>query len=194
MLEKLMKSCELWLWGTIFLSWLILHNVTLSAERRLIEQARKRAEAKDTTLNAEFRRWSEQYVESSLTPSENSQSPSNQKTCNSIFKKFSSRFAKSCRILLFIKSHWKSLKYTCIPFTIPWSWLERLPGIAGVCILKTFKTAKVLWGPKLPIHSNRENREAWANKSCSLIYKNYFFSIYISEDPQWMKNPSRLPF
>jgi hypothetical protein len=42
----------------------MLQNVTLSAEKDLIERARRRAEAKDTTLNAEFRRWLEQYVES----------------------------------------------------------------------------------------------------------------------------------
>ncbi len=41
----------------------MLQNITLSAEKTLIEEARKRAEAKNTTLNAEFRRWLEQYVE-----------------------------------------------------------------------------------------------------------------------------------
>jgi hypothetical protein len=45
----------------------MLHNVTLSAEKALIEQARRRAEAKNTTLNAEFRRWLEQYVETPQT-------------------------------------------------------------------------------------------------------------------------------
>lgn len=41
----------------------MLQNITLSADKTLIEQARRRAESKNTTLNAEFRRWLEQYVE-----------------------------------------------------------------------------------------------------------------------------------
>lgn len=45
----------------------MLKNVTLSADKDLIEQARRRAEAKNTTLNAEFRRWLEQYIETPLT-------------------------------------------------------------------------------------------------------------------------------
>ncbi len=45
----------------------MLQNVTLSAEKTLIEQARRRAEAKNTTLNAEFRRWLEQYVHATQT-------------------------------------------------------------------------------------------------------------------------------
>jgi len=45
----------------------MLKNVTLSAEKDLIEQARRRAEAKNTTLNAEFRRWLEQYIASPQT-------------------------------------------------------------------------------------------------------------------------------
>ena len=45
----------------------MLQNITLSAEKALIEQARRRAEAQNTTLNAEFRRWLEQYVESPQT-------------------------------------------------------------------------------------------------------------------------------
>jgi len=40
-----------------------LQNITLSAEKALIERARKRAEARKTTLNAEFRRWLEQYAD-----------------------------------------------------------------------------------------------------------------------------------
>ena len=40
-----------------------LQNITLSADKILIERARKRAETRKTTLNAEFRRWLEQYVE-----------------------------------------------------------------------------------------------------------------------------------
>jgi len=45
----------------------MLQNITLSAEKELIEQARRRAEAQNTTLNAEFRRWLKQYVESPRT-------------------------------------------------------------------------------------------------------------------------------
>jgi hypothetical protein len=41
----------------------MLKNITLSAENALIEQARQRAVAEHTTLNAEFRRWLVQYVE-----------------------------------------------------------------------------------------------------------------------------------
>jgi hypothetical protein len=41
----------------------MLENITLRAEETLIEQARRRAEAESTTLNAEFRRWLAQYVE-----------------------------------------------------------------------------------------------------------------------------------
>lgn len=41
----------------------MLQNITLSAEKVLIERARQRAEMQHTTLNAEFRRWLAQYVE-----------------------------------------------------------------------------------------------------------------------------------
>jgi len=41
----------------------MLQNVTLSAEKTLIQRARQRAEAENTTLNAEFRSWLAQYVE-----------------------------------------------------------------------------------------------------------------------------------
>ena len=41
----------------------MLKNITLSAEETLIERARQRAELENTTLNAEFRRWLQQYVE-----------------------------------------------------------------------------------------------------------------------------------
>ena len=39
-----------------------MRNITLSADEYLIEVARERARAKKTTLNAEFRRWLEQYT------------------------------------------------------------------------------------------------------------------------------------
>lgn len=41
----------------------MLTNVTFSAEKALIERARRRAEAQHSTLNAEFRRWLAQYSE-----------------------------------------------------------------------------------------------------------------------------------
>jgi hypothetical protein len=41
----------------------MLQNITLSAKKVLIEQARRRAKIQKTTLNAEFRRWLEQYVQ-----------------------------------------------------------------------------------------------------------------------------------
>jgi hypothetical protein len=40
-----------------------MKNITLSAEERLIRQARQRAEAENTTLNNEFRRWLTQYAQ-----------------------------------------------------------------------------------------------------------------------------------
>jgi len=45
----------------------MLQNITLSAKKTLIEQARRRAKLQKTTLNAEFRRWLEQYVETPQT-------------------------------------------------------------------------------------------------------------------------------
>ena len=39
-----------------------MKNITLSADERLIEAARQRAAAERTTLNAQFRRWLEDYV------------------------------------------------------------------------------------------------------------------------------------
>ena len=45
----------------------MLQNITLSAKKVLIEQARQRAKIQKTTLNAEFRRWLEQYVETPQT-------------------------------------------------------------------------------------------------------------------------------
>jgi hypothetical protein len=39
-----------------------MKNVTLSADEDLIEQARKVAESQNTTLNAAFREWLEDYA------------------------------------------------------------------------------------------------------------------------------------
>jgi hypothetical protein len=39
-----------------------MKNITLSADDRLIEEARARALRENTTLNAQFRRWLESYV------------------------------------------------------------------------------------------------------------------------------------
>lgn len=41
-----------------------MKNITLSADERLIEDARKRAQAEHTTLNEQFRRWLADYVRS----------------------------------------------------------------------------------------------------------------------------------
>jgi hypothetical protein len=40
-----------------------MKNITLSADERLIEAARKRARAEHTTLNEEFRRWLADYAQ-----------------------------------------------------------------------------------------------------------------------------------
>ena len=40
----------------------MLKNVTLSADENLIADARRRAAAENTTLNAQFRLWLEDYV------------------------------------------------------------------------------------------------------------------------------------
>lgn len=47
-----------------------LQNVTLSAKKPLIEKARRRAAANNTTLNAEFRRWLEEYANDPQTSDE----------------------------------------------------------------------------------------------------------------------------
>jgi hypothetical protein len=41
---------------------IVLKNVTLSAEERLIEQAREKARRERRTLNAVFREWLRRYV------------------------------------------------------------------------------------------------------------------------------------
>ena len=48
----------------------MLKNITLSAEKAMIERARQRAEARNTTLNSEFRRWLTKYVDSPQTPAD----------------------------------------------------------------------------------------------------------------------------
>ncbi len=40
----------------------MIKNITFSAEKAIIERARQRAKARNTTLNSEFRRWLTQYV------------------------------------------------------------------------------------------------------------------------------------
>lgn len=40
-----------------------MKNITLSADETLIEAARERARAEHTTLNEQFRRWLEDYVQ-----------------------------------------------------------------------------------------------------------------------------------
>ena len=39
-----------------------MKNITLSADERLIEDARKKARAEHTTLNEQFRRWLADYT------------------------------------------------------------------------------------------------------------------------------------
>jgi hypothetical protein len=39
-----------------------MKNITLSADERLIEEARAKAREERTTLNEQFRRWLEEYV------------------------------------------------------------------------------------------------------------------------------------
>ena len=41
----------------------MMKNITLSAEADLIEKARERAASEQTTLNAQFRIWLENYVQ-----------------------------------------------------------------------------------------------------------------------------------
>ena len=40
-----------------------MKNITLSADETLIEAARDRARAENTTLNAQFRRWLAEYAQ-----------------------------------------------------------------------------------------------------------------------------------
>ncbi len=40
-----------------------MKNITLSADAELIEKARQRATTENTTLNAQFRMWLENYVQ-----------------------------------------------------------------------------------------------------------------------------------
>ena len=47
---------------TIFVYTSRMKNVTLSADERLIEAARARARAENTTLNEQFRLWLERYT------------------------------------------------------------------------------------------------------------------------------------
>ena len=39
-----------------------MKNITFSADKRLIDRARRRAHSEHTTLNEEFRRWLEAYA------------------------------------------------------------------------------------------------------------------------------------
>jgi len=40
----------------------MLRNITLSAEKDLIQKAREKAKKTQTTLNAQFRQWLENYI------------------------------------------------------------------------------------------------------------------------------------
>ena len=48
----------------------MLKNITFSANPELIEKARKIAEDNNSTLNAEFRRWLERYVNRTFSGSD----------------------------------------------------------------------------------------------------------------------------
>jgi hypothetical protein len=48
----------------------MLKNITLSAEEKLIHEAREKAQREHTTLNASFRQWLNQYVGAHLRESE----------------------------------------------------------------------------------------------------------------------------
>ncbi len=48
----------------------MLKNITLSAEKELIEQARQKAAKERTTLNASFRQWLKQYVKKDIKSDE----------------------------------------------------------------------------------------------------------------------------
>lgn len=48
----------------------MLKNITLSAEKLLIESARKKAQREHSTLNAQFRQWLKQYTNSGLKSSD----------------------------------------------------------------------------------------------------------------------------
>lgn len=45
---------------------ILLKNITLSAEEKLIKKARERAQREHTTLNASFREWLKKYINSPL--------------------------------------------------------------------------------------------------------------------------------
>ena len=48
----------------------MLRNITLSAEERLIQRARKQASTENTTLNSLFRKWLERYSGKSTSSGE----------------------------------------------------------------------------------------------------------------------------
>ncbi len=51
----------------------MLRNITLSAEERLIQRARKQASTENTTLNSLFRKWLERYSGKSKSSGEYNQ-------------------------------------------------------------------------------------------------------------------------
>ena len=42
----------------------MIKNITLSADENLIKKARKKAQEENTSLNAKFRKWLEEYITS----------------------------------------------------------------------------------------------------------------------------------
>jgi hypothetical protein len=47
----------------------MLKNITLSADPKLIQKAREKAQREHTTLNARFRQWLERYVATNMQAS-----------------------------------------------------------------------------------------------------------------------------
>ena len=44
----------------------MLKNITLSADPKIIQKAREKAQRDNTTLNAQFRQWLERYVAANM--------------------------------------------------------------------------------------------------------------------------------
>jgi hypothetical protein len=46
----------------VYTTFIMMHNITLTADKRLIDLARTKALAEQTTLNVEFRKWLAAYA------------------------------------------------------------------------------------------------------------------------------------
>jgi len=56
--------------SNVKMRYIMLKNITLSAEDELIQKARQKAQKERTTLNATFRHWLKQYVNAGINSSE----------------------------------------------------------------------------------------------------------------------------